>query len=418
MKTQDPLFRLVKSLTKSEKRRLSLESSKLGKEDSAYIRLFRSIDRNTQADPDQFKEAIEPNCSRQKYLSTRSRLYKKIRSTLRHLGEEHNPLIELYSLLSDVALLYLRCHWQLCWQLLVRAKGIAAKVSALGLSYEIEIWEIRLFHLRNSQLQKAKPILASRLRNSSMHINQEAFSILGAGRDTIHKKRTLRLAQKSPRSSLLKGILTPLGEPPTTYQIQLADSEKTFSSVDLFQYQLCQVWHYWFVPETVRPLQAESKFLGRAFQKLFPTPEHHPLNETQRSQITHLFFDLLQCLGTRTTGKIHRLLEQLIHEKSADLAPTVQQRFRILFLWNIANQGESELLVSRLRAYHRSFRKGSNLRPIDVVILNCLKKIPDLEIEKWNQVFREAIHRYQNTINSQNKEDRFSILVAQMITKV
>ena len=69
MKGKDDLYRLIKAMSKSEKRYFSIDANKSGKEGAKYLKLFRAINDLEEWDDVKLKKKFKTNLSSdKKYL--------------------------------------------------------------------------------------------------------------------------------------------------------------------------------------------------------------------------------------------------------------------------------------------------------------------------------------------------------------
>ncbi|WP_020532723.1 hypothetical protein [Flexithrix dorotheae] len=137
----DSLFKLIKSLKKSEKRYFKLfvtqiESGK-GKK---FIRLFDLIDK--QSDFDEDKIIAKDSIIKADQLSNlKAHLYKRILQSLRQYNVTKVLDIETRELIDYSEILFNRCLYDQCLKVLQKAKKRARKNDNLELLLEIYKWE-------------------------------------------------------------------------------------------------------------------------------------------------------------------------------------------------------------------------------------------------------------------------------------
>jgi len=123
----EALFRLIKSLKKSEKRYFKIFASREGNgEDKKFIRLFDLIDKQ-----DEFDEAkilskdlsIRP----EQFSNLKAHLYKRILQSIRLYNSNTVKDIEIHELIDYAQILFNRSLYDQCVKVLQRAKKLATK---------------------------------------------------------------------------------------------------------------------------------------------------------------------------------------------------------------------------------------------------------------------------------------------------
>lgn len=105
-RSTDPLFQLIKSLGKSEKRNFKLYSTRnSGSEELKIVQLFDALDKM-----DDYDEAIlfkkNKNITKPQLSNLKAHLYKQILSSLRLINDENNIDIQLHELMDQARILY------------------------------------------------------------------------------------------------------------------------------------------------------------------------------------------------------------------------------------------------------------------------------------------------------------------------
>jgi len=127
MKVTDDLFRLIKSLTQSEKRFFKVYASlhHIKGDDNKYFKLFNAIDKQKTYD----EELIRKQFGNEKFLKqlfvVKNYLYHTILKSLRVYNSEKTKQSELIDLLKDIQTLYDKSLFKECRKFLDKAKKIA-----------------------------------------------------------------------------------------------------------------------------------------------------------------------------------------------------------------------------------------------------------------------------------------------------
>ena len=127
-KNQDPVFQLIKSLNRSEKRHFRLFTSRPGAaEDLKFLRLFDALDVLDNYDENQIL-ALAPAIKRVQLANLKANLYKQVLSSLRVYQAGQNPDIQLHEQLDYARVLYNKGFYQQALRMLERVKQQARQV--------------------------------------------------------------------------------------------------------------------------------------------------------------------------------------------------------------------------------------------------------------------------------------------------
>jgi hypothetical protein len=126
MKSSDDLFRLVKSLSKSEKRYFKLSVSKYSSaEESNYIVLFDAIDNQEEYDEDKVKKKFSKGKAAKNFPTEKNHLYRLILKTLRNYSTEQTIENRLKDMLLEAEFLYNKALYDQCGKILMKSKELA-----------------------------------------------------------------------------------------------------------------------------------------------------------------------------------------------------------------------------------------------------------------------------------------------------
>ncbi len=169
-KNNDPLFQLIKSLTKAEKRYFKLRATKqIAGEDTKYLKLFDLIDK--QKDYDESKILDKDKSIKSTQLSNlKAHLYKQILQSLRNLNTDEDIDLIIHELIGFSTILYNKCLYDQCIKMLEKAKSTAEKYDKNALLLEIIEFEKKLVtkYIRSNIEDKV-----SQLIKASGHINEK-----------------------------------------------------------------------------------------------------------------------------------------------------------------------------------------------------------------------------------------------------
>ncbi len=143
MKPSIELFKLIKSLTKSEKRFFKLTSS-LQSGDKNYLKIFDFIEKQAHYDEQDLKYEFRGETFIKHLPSEKNHLYKLILKSLRAYYTEQSVSSSLKQEIKNVEILYSKALYRECEKFVVRAKSTAAKYEKFYYWFELLSWEKRL----------------------------------------------------------------------------------------------------------------------------------------------------------------------------------------------------------------------------------------------------------------------------------
>lgn len=143
MNPSPELYRLIKSLSKSEKRFFKLMSS-LQQGNKNYIRLFDAIDQQKQFNDSEIKEIFANEKLSRHLPSEKNHLYKLILRSLRMFHSEQNISSVLADFIQSIEILYNKALYKECGKLIHKAKEIARMHERFYYLFELIKWEKQL----------------------------------------------------------------------------------------------------------------------------------------------------------------------------------------------------------------------------------------------------------------------------------
>lgn len=173
MKPSTELFKLIKSLSKSEKRFFKLSSS-LQSGDKNYLKIFDFIEKQDDYDEEELKQAFEKETFVRHLPSEKNHLYKLILKSLRSYYSEQSISSQLKQELKNVEILYNKALYKECEKFVSRAKEMAKKYEKFYYWFELINWEKRLldsayesgeFTRDLDELVEEEEMVIARLRN-------------------------------------------------------------------------------------------------------------------------------------------------------------------------------------------------------------------------------------------------------------
>lgn len=173
MKPSNELFKLIKSLSKSEKRFFKLSSS-LQSGDKNYLKIFDFIEKQRSYDEDELKAAFAKEKFIKHLPSEKNHLYKLILKSLRSFYSEHTVSSLLKQEIKNVEILYNKALFKECEKFVARAKEIAKEYEKFYYWFELISWEKKLleeayesgeFSMDLDSLIEEEGIVIDKLRN-------------------------------------------------------------------------------------------------------------------------------------------------------------------------------------------------------------------------------------------------------------
>ena len=140
MKPSVELFKLIKTLTKSEKRFFKLSSS-LQSGDKNYLKIFDAIEKQEEYDEEAIKKEFEGETFIKHLPSEKNHLYKLILKSLRSFYSEQSISSILKQELKNIEILYNKALYKECEKFVLRAKETAKKYEKFYYWFELIAWE-------------------------------------------------------------------------------------------------------------------------------------------------------------------------------------------------------------------------------------------------------------------------------------
>ncbi|MCD4834468.1 MAG: hypothetical protein K8R31_11775 [Bacteroidales bacterium] len=178
-KNTDPLFQIIKSLTKAEKRYFKLHVNKqIAGEDTKFLKLFDLIDKQKDYDESKILEK-EKTIKSQQLSNLKAHLYKQILQNLRNINSDEDIDLRIRELIDHSAILYNKCLYDQCVKMLDKAKNLAKKYDKNVLLLEIIEFEKRLvtkyirsnIEVKVSELIKASDQINKKINNINTFSN-------------------------------------------------------------------------------------------------------------------------------------------------------------------------------------------------------------------------------------------------------
>ncbi|MFN8255245.1 MAG: hypothetical protein U0W24_06120 [Bacteroidales bacterium] len=140
----DPLFRLIKALSPSEKRyfKIFFGNSK-SDEEAKFMKLFNLMDKQQEYDESKILEQ-EKSFKASQISNLKAHLYRQILQSLNNYNPNNDIEIKIRELLNHTNILYNRALYDQCWKMLEKARQLAEQNDKQKLLYEVIEFEKRL----------------------------------------------------------------------------------------------------------------------------------------------------------------------------------------------------------------------------------------------------------------------------------
>jgi hypothetical protein len=140
----DPLFRLIKSLTPSEKRYFKIFFGvDKSTEEANFIKLFNLIDKQEDYDEQKILEQGK-NFKASQISNMKAHLYRQILQSINSYNPNNDIEIKIREVLNHTNILYNRALFEQCWKMLEKARQLAEANDKQLLLFEVIEFEKRL----------------------------------------------------------------------------------------------------------------------------------------------------------------------------------------------------------------------------------------------------------------------------------
>ncbi|MGH2642835.1 MAG: hypothetical protein ACRDE2_02710 [Chitinophagaceae bacterium] len=180
---KDPLFSLIKSFSKAEKRQFKLQSGR--KEDALFVRLFEVIDKSKAYNEKDIFENIS-DLKKNQLSNLKAHLYYHLLDTLRTLDRQKDIRIALRDQVDYAQVLYNKGLYQQSLRMLAKAKLQASEHQEIELKMQILEFEklIEARHITRSIENRAEQLsnesrLCIRQLNSLSKLSNLALNLYG-----------------------------------------------------------------------------------------------------------------------------------------------------------------------------------------------------------------------------------------------
>jgi hypothetical protein len=215
-KASDNLFRLIKSLTKSEKRYFNLYSSRhtLGEKNN-YVVLFEAIDKQKEYDEEALLKQFRKEAFIKQFSITKARLYDSVMASLDAFHASSSIDAQLKRDLHCAEILYKKALYDQCAKLLVSVKKTATRYEKHSSLLEINLWEKKLIETENygrkteediMKILNEDTMISEKIRNYNEYWNiKSRFFMILNKQGKVRNADELQRFKKIIDNTLLKG---------------------------------------------------------------------------------------------------------------------------------------------------------------------------------------------------------------------
>jgi hypothetical protein len=257
LESNDQLFLLIKSLSKTEKRYFKLHTSKQG-EDKAYIELFDAIDQQKEYDEDKVKEKLKDKHFLKHFSVIKNYLFNAIIENLHEYFSFDTAEYKIEEYIKKIKILYQKGLIEACLRHIDKAKKIASDhemfadlVKLLSIQHQISTQISSQLFKKRKEIQQELNSVAEKSYNLSQYAQLE----LNAG----YYINTLGLSMDSSE-------ITELLKHPLLVKKENALSNKALSHFLKIHAKICESRGqkkeaFYYTHEILKNLEANSAIL-------------------------------------------------------------------------------------------------------------------------------------------------------------
>lgn len=167
------LFKLIKSLSKSEKRYFRLFAQH-HKNDNNFLLLFDAIDKQAVYNEEDIRIQFEGQVFIRQLHVTKNYLSRLILKSLRNYHSKASKEAEIHDLLRDAEILFEKELFDHCWQQLGKAEGLARQYEKQSLVLLVKGWQRRVLLAQagtGKSFAALNPLIAQE-KETLVHLNQ------------------------------------------------------------------------------------------------------------------------------------------------------------------------------------------------------------------------------------------------------
>ncbi len=210
----DSLFRLIRSMSKSEKRHFKLYASRHSVEENNYLKLFDAIDSQKSYDEDAILKKFSKEAFTNRFPITKKRLYETVLRSLDAFHSQSSIDAQLKRELHFAEILYKKSLYNQCAKVLTSARHTALKHEKHSSLAEIHHWQKKLIEKDNylghddrsvAQMLHEDVMIADRMKdfNEYWNIKSRLFLLLNK-QGKVRNNKELNNFKKIIDNTLLK----------------------------------------------------------------------------------------------------------------------------------------------------------------------------------------------------------------------
>ncbi|MGK0363120.1 MAG: hypothetical protein ACI85O_000162 [Saprospiraceae bacterium] len=213
----EKLFRLVKSLSGSEKRYFKIFINNKGGKDNKYFKLFDAIEEQELFNEEELQQIVYPReqVESRKYSEMKGYLYDLILKSLQAYDEKTSVDYKLKGMLLSVRTLYKRSLFEDCKELLHKAKKIATKYEDFNSGLELLRWEKQIAYAETDityldkeleRIEVEEKKLVEHIQNISEYRNMFFKVLISVRKDAASGERNSEKLSFIKEDSLMNDI--------------------------------------------------------------------------------------------------------------------------------------------------------------------------------------------------------------------
>ncbi len=265
-KSSDSLFKLIKCMTKAEKRYFKVFSSRhiIG-DSNNYLSLFNAIDSMSEYDEERLLKKLKGKAVTNRISISKNRLYNALLKSLDSFHSNSSVDARLQRQLHSVEILYNKSLYSQCMKLLQSAEKVAEKHEKLTILADIHKWEKRILEKDNYEGVQEKSRLDKMLKTDrSLTQRLQHFNELWSIKSRIFSRLyTHGKARCEEESEKLKSIIEELQlltkeKPDGTENTYLLNHIYSAYHFSLGEYEKC----YPYLTNNLKLIEKKSYFFN------------------------------------------------------------------------------------------------------------------------------------------------------------
>lgn len=387
----DSLYRLVKSLSKSEKRYFSLfRSQDVVKGKKNYSALYEALEKEKDYDEQTFREKYKDEGFCKNFSYEKNYLRKQILRAMRSYHEERDIGGRINDLLRDAHLLENKGIYDLCFKQLRKARKLATKYERFTQLLEILDWERRLLKqdILVSQEEKLRGLIAE--KEEILEILRNRYQVLDLhDRLFLLNRRSAEYSQEE-----IVELMSPLAK-----DLSDINPESVHAAIDLN-------YSFWlfYLPQKNYPKAVDALLKVKQLWEEHPhLIREHPIS--YKICLSNLLTTFFYAEQYEEVEPIIQLLKDQPADSFNDAAETFQNIyfFELLLRLNTGDLSDRKVLTSEIRSgldrYWPKVNKARELSmSINLALIHLLAGKP-----------REGLEWVRRILDSERSEHRRDI---------